>query len=149
MKNLIVLIVIVVGLAFVAQEYTDFKAVDLGKEYFVKIQEKISDQDLISWIKNLFQDKNEVKNYKGPDAEKNLNIFIKSGQFLPNKSGVLKNTKVTWYNEDSKPHTVTGENWGSPEIPAGGTYAKKFDMTGTYQYHCTSNPGMTGEIIVQ
>ena len=149
MKNLIVLIVIVLGSAFAAQKYTDFKAVDLGKEYLVKMEEKISSQDFIPWLKSFFQDENKPKTYQGPAADKNLNVFIREGKFLPNKSGVLKDTKVTWYNEDSKPHTVTGDGWGSPEISAGGTYIKKFDTTGTYQYHCTSNPGMTGEIIVQ
>lgn len=150
MKNLIVFIIVIVVLAFAAQKYTDFKAVDLGKEYLTRIEQRLSSG---GWekVKNWFQGfiKEKVKTYQGPPAEKNLNIFIRDGKFLPNKSAVLKDTKVTWYNEDIKSHTVTGEGWGSPEMAPAATFSKTFSISGTYEYHCSLYPSMTGEIIVQ
>jgi len=150
MKNLFIFIIVIVILAFAAQKYTDFKAVDWGKEYLLKIEQKISSggwNEIKSWFQGVVTEK--IKTYTGPPADKNLNIFIRDGKFLPNKSAVLKDTKVTWYNQDTKPHTVTGEGWGSPEIPASGAFAKTFDAAGVFSYYSSNNPSVTGEIIVQ
>ncbi len=59
---------------------------------------------------------------------------------------------VTWTNNDSPTHTVTGDNGGdpgnSPNIPSGGTFSYLFDTPGTYTYHCSIHPSMTGTVIV-
>ncbi len=150
MKNLIVFIIVIVVLAFAAQKYTDFKAVDLGMKYLAKIEQRLSSggwEELKNWFQGFIKEK--VKNYEGPSPEKNLNIFIRDGKFLPSKSAVLKDTKVTWYNEDTKSHTITGEGWGSPEMAPAATFSKTFSVPGDFEYHCSSYPSMTGEIIVQ
>jgi len=52
---------------------------------------------------------------------------------------------------DAVTHTVTSDNaaWDSGNIPAGGTFKFTFTTAGTFPYHCTIHPGMTGTIIVQ
>jgi plastocyanin len=45
---------------------------------------------------------------------------------------------------------VTADNgeFKSDNIGNGGTYSFTFDKAGTYPYHCTIHPGMTGVVIV-
>jgi amicyanin len=58
---------------------------------------------------------------------------------------------VRWTNKDPLDHTVTFDVAGpaSGTIPQKGSYAVKFDQPGTYPYHCTPHPFMTGVVIVQ
>ncbi len=58
---------------------------------------------------------------------------------------------VRWVNRDPLDHTVTFDTEGpaSGTIPPKGSYAVKFDRPGTYPYHCTPHPFMTGVVIVQ
>ena len=58
---------------------------------------------------------------------------------------------VRWINKDPLDHTVTFDVEGpaSGTIPQKGSYAVKFDAPGTYPYHCTPHPFMTGVVIVQ
>ncbi len=141
MKKLIVLVLIILVIGWYAQNYTSFKAFDYAKYYWQKIN--------WGFLKNIKLQNFNSNGTPTPDAEKQLNIFIRDNQFLPNKNGVRVGTKVTWYNEDNKIHTVTGENWGSGELKIGQPYSRVFDVPGTYKYHCSIHPSMTGEIIVQ
>src|SRR3989339_1777410 len=120
MKNTITAIVVVLLLAIAVQKYTDFKAFDMAKDYGAKAYNKFR-QVLPSSLQN------KIKQYV-PPADKQLNIFVRDGGFFPNKSGILKNSNVTWYNEDIKPHTITGKGWGSVEIQPGETFNKKFTI---------------------
>ncbi|HET7295589.1 MAG TPA: plastocyanin/azurin family copper-binding protein [Gemmatimonadales bacterium] len=58
---------------------------------------------------------------------------------------------VRWTNDDPLEHTVTfaGAEAGSPPIPSHGTYVRRFDQPGTYAYHCTPHPFMTGVVVVK
>ena len=135
MKKLIISIIIVIIAAWGLQNYTGFKAIDLAKGYWQKVD--------LSKIGIFLKDK------KTPDPEKQLNIFIRDGIFVPNLNAARTGIKVIWMNEDSKTHTVTGEGWGSGEIAPGKAYSKTFDAAGDYKYHCSIHPSMTGEIIVK
>jgi len=143
MKKIIIFIIVLAIGAWVAQNYTNFKAIDLAKKYYQQIDFNEAKTWLTSFnIPGLSSEK------KLPDPELRLNVFIRDGVFLPNKSPLKQGAKVTWYNEDTKPHTVTGEGWGSPELAPGKAYTKTFDLPGTYAYHCTLHPSMRGEIII-
>ncbi len=142
MKKIIILIVVIVVAAWGLQNYTSFKALDLAKTYWQKIDSQYLQN--IDWSKiNIFSGE------KTPDPEKQLNIFIRDDKFIPNLNAVKTGVKVTWYNEDNKTHTVTGASWGSEEIGVGKAWSKTFDTAGDYQYHCSLHPSMTGEIIVK
>ena len=58
---------------------------------------------------------------------------------------------VRWTNGDPVEHTVTfdGAEPGSPPIPPRGSYVHRFEKPGTYTYHCTPHPFMTGVVVVK
>ncbi len=62
---------------------------------------------------------------------------------------VKKGDTVTWTNKDSAPHTVTGDGGlSSPMLSLNATYSFTFNNVGTFNYHCTVHPTMTGTVIV-
>ncbi|HEX4602206.1 MAG TPA: plastocyanin/azurin family copper-binding protein [Gemmatimonadales bacterium] len=58
---------------------------------------------------------------------------------------------VRWTNGDPVEHTVTFDSAepGSAPVPPNGTYVHRFDKAGTYRYHCTPHPFMTGVVVVK
>ncbi len=58
---------------------------------------------------------------------------------------------VRWTNTDPIEHTVTfdGAELGSPLIPPHGTFSHRFATAGTYTFHCTPHPFMTGVVVVK
>ena len=61
------------------------------------------------------------------------------------------NNTVTWTNADSAPHTVTANDgtFYSGNIATSGSFTYTFTTPGTYDYHCTYHPWMTGAVIVK
>jgi len=142
MKKIIFFVIILFVGAWVLQNYTNFKAIDLARGYYQKI-----DWNQVSvWMK-----KTGLSDWigtKDPAPKKSLDIFIKDNVFSPDKKTIQKGAKVTWYNEDTKSHTITGSGWGSPELLPGEDYSKAFDLPGTYAYHCSLYPSLKGELII-
>jgi len=77
--------------------------------------------------------------------------------YIPYSVTVKKGTTIIWTNADIAAHTVTS---GTPQsgptgefdsslIPAGATYEKIFENSGTYDYFCMVHPWMTGTITVE
>jgi len=77
-------------------------------------------------------------------------VSISNFAFSPTSLTVKKGTTVTWTNNDSVPHTVTGDNGGpsSGSISSGTSYSYTFTTTGTFAYHCTIHPSMHGTVVV-
>jgi plastocyanin len=75
-------------------------------------------------------------------------VVIKNFAFEPASLNVKAGTSVTWKNEDSTTHTVTGSNWDSGQLQPGQEFQKTFDTAGTYDYHCSIHPSMTGTVTV-
>lgn len=138
MKKFIFLLLIILIAGWYAQNFTSFKAFDYVKYYWQKID--------WSFLKDIMPD---LGGTPVPNPEKQLNIFIRDGKFLPNSNAAKIGIKVTWFNEDDKNHTVTGENWGSGELQPGQAYSRVFDIAGKYKYHCSIHPSMTGELLVE
>lgn len=60
-------------------------------------------------------------------------------------------TEVTWVNEDTYAHTVTGVGgmWGDfAELEQGDTVSYRFEANGVYVYSCVIHPGMVGAVAV-
>jgi plastocyanin len=93
---------------------------------------------------------NEVSFTTGSIAAGN-EVSIMSSSFSPKILTVSVNTTVKWTNSDGIAHTVTSDNavWNSGNISAAGTFSFTFTATGTFNYHCTFHPSMTGTVIVQ
>jgi len=83
-------------------------------------------------------------------------VVIEGEAFSPQTIKVKKGTKVTWTNKDSIGHNVVADDAknaaGLPTqnslISKDGTYSFTFDKTGTFSYHCTPHPFMTGVVEV-
>ncbi len=141
-KNLIILIVIIVAALWGLQNYTDYKAVDYFHGWLQK-----TDFGSAEPYKAKFSNWLLMLRTANPDKE--LNIFIRDGQYVPNSNAIKKDSKVIWRNQDSRAHTVSGEGWGSGQIEPGKTYAKTFDTAGKYSYSCSNHPSEKGELTVE
>jgi plastocyanin len=80
------------------------------------------------------------------------NVAIDNFAFSPASITVKKGTTVTWTNKDSAAHTVTENDDqkgpDSGDLAQGKTYSFTFDTVGTFKYHCTIHPDMTGTVTV-
>ena len=73
--------------------------------------------------------------------------------FTPNAVTITKGGTVTWTNEaGTTAHNVTFTSSGSPSDignMTSGNATRTFNTTGSYSYHCTNHPSMTGTVTVQ
>jgi uncharacterized lipoprotein NlpE involved in copper resistance len=78
-------------------------------------------------------------------------ISIKSFAFSPAVDTISLGTTITWKNNDGVAHTSTSNNgsWDTGSIPAGGSKTTVFNAVGSFPYHCTIHPSMTGIIVVK
>lgn len=81
-------------------------------------------------------------------------VVIDNYQFAPATLTISVGSSITWTNQDSDIHSVAADD-GDPVMfkSAGMDTDDKFSFTftkaGTYLYHCTLHPHMTGKIVVQ
>jgi len=70
---------------------------------------------------------------------------------VPNPAAVAQGTVVTWSNTDSTNHDIVSDTgvWDSGRLATGESFRFTFATRGTYTYHCSIHPGMTGTIVVQ
>lgn len=77
-------------------------------------------------------------------------VAIKGFAFSPDSVDIAVGDSVTWTNDDSATHTVTGDGGiDSKNLAQGDSYTKTFDTAGTFSYHCSIHPSMTGTVIVK
>jgi plastocyanin len=77
-------------------------------------------------------------------------VTIQNFAFGPASLSVAAGTTVTWTNSDSAAHTATADDgtFDSSTIASGATFSQAFDTAGTFAYHCSLHPNMTGTIEV-
>ena len=77
-------------------------------------------------------------------------VAIQNFAFGPASLSVAAGTTVTWTNNDTAPHTATAddESFDSSSIAPGATFSQAFETAGTFAYHCSLHPNMTGTIEV-
>jgi len=75
--------------------------------------------------------------------------ILTTSAYSPSPVTVAVGGSVTWSNNDNIAHTSTGPNWNSGSINPGGKFTTTFSAPGTFTYHCTIHPGMTGTVTVQ
>jgi len=77
-------------------------------------------------------------------------IRISSLKFATDTVRIAAGQSVRWVNGDPVEHTVSFDvDPGSPLIPPNASFIHRFDKPGTYSYHCTPHPFMTGVVIVR
>ena len=85
---------------------------------------------------------------KGLQAFSSKNVDIKNMSFSPQSVNIDKGTAITWTNNDTVTHTVTGDGFDRTLKP-GETFSYTFNDAGIYNYHCLVHPSMKGVITVK
>ncbi len=90
----------------------------------------------------------------GGTANVTINIVGISGanSFSPSPDTVTVGQTVSWKNNDGVTHTSTadGMSWNTMNIAPGGTSTPiAMNTAGSFGYHCTPHPAMTGILVVQ
>ncbi|MHB8511769.1 MAG: cupredoxin domain-containing protein [Actinomycetota bacterium] len=88
-----------------------------------------------------------------PSIASTSSVTIADYSFTPKTITINKGDSVLWTYTSSgqKQHTVTADDnsFGSGTLNPGGTYKHKFDVAGTFNYHCSIHPTlMTGTVKV-
>lgn len=78
-------------------------------------------------------------------------VTIQNFAFNPPSLSVAVGAEVTWTNQDSTAHTVTFDSGGgaSDNLAQSATYKQTFSSAGSFTYHCSIHPNMTGTVTVQ
>lgn len=78
-------------------------------------------------------------------------VSIENFSFNPSEIIIKKGTELTWTNNDSAPHTITSDAgvFQSENLSQGQTYKFTFNEAGTFSYHCSIHPSMTGKVVVE
>jgi plastocyanin len=85
-------------------------------------------------------------------AQATLNtVTIQNFAYSPSVMKVKVGTTVTWENQDSTEHSATADDgsFDTKMLSLGEKGSYTFTKAGTYTYHCSSHPSMTGTIIVE
>jgi plastocyanin len=70
-------------------------------------------------------------------------------RFAPSSITIDRGTKVKWVNKGTLTHTTTANNGAWDEtLGPGETFTRKFRRAGTFAFHCSIHPSMTGTITV-
>jgi plastocyanin len=91
-----------------------------------------------------------VGNITSAESVMPVSVEIKDFAFHPNSTTLPAGTTVTWKNDDSVSHTVTGTNgeFGSDVLRQGQEFSHTFMNPGTYNYRCAIHPYMQAQVIV-
>ncbi len=80
-------------------------------------------------------------------------VMIDNFTFSPASLTIKAGTAVVFTNRDDIPHTVLSDDAGhmvkSKVLDTDDKFSFTFTQPGTYHYHCSIHPHMTGTIIVQ
>lgn len=91
-------------------------------------------------------------NPQSSQAQSSGSVTIQNFAFSPASLTVKKGTTVTWTNKDSAGHTVQETDGQSGPMSGtlsnGQSYNFTFNTAGTFHYHCTIHPSMTGTVTV-
>ena len=70
--------------------------------------------------------------------------------FNPSPLTIAAGTTVRWTNDDTIAHDTTSNAnvWASGNMNPGAHFDFTFQTAGSYPYHCTIHPGMTGTVVV-
>jgi plastocyanin len=78
-------------------------------------------------------------------------VGIANFAYTPSSITVRVGTRVTWTNRQAAiQHTVTADDgsFGSGQLSTGVSFSHVFTTAGTYSYHCSIHPDMTGTVTV-
>ena len=74
---------------------------------------------------------------------------ISDSGFSPAELSIKAGDTVTWTNEASSAHAISGNGFQSETLYPGKAYSHKFDKAGTYNFFCRYHINAKGKIIVR
>ncbi|MFZ0443022.1 MAG: cupredoxin domain-containing protein, partial [Methanobacterium sp.] len=86
----------------------------------------------------------------GCTSQSSNTVTIQNSSFVPASMNVTVGTTVMWINKANATQDVVSDNglFNSGNLSNGMSYNYTFNQSGTYPYHSSINPSMTGTIIV-
>ena len=76
-------------------------------------------------------------------------VRIVDFSFRPSSITISRGDVVKWRNRGDTTHTTTSSSWDSGRLAPGDSFRHRFRRAGTFSYHCSIHPQMTGTIVVQ
>jgi plastocyanin len=79
-------------------------------------------------------------------------VTIENFSFTPFSVTISAGDSVRWTNQDAAvTHTATANNgaFDTGQIKTGSSARVTFKKAGTFNYHCSVHPGMTGRVVVE
>jgi glucose/arabinose dehydrogenase/plastocyanin len=92
-----------------------------------------------------------VANLDGSAHAETFDVSIVGFDFSPDTVVINVGDTVRWTEKDGAFHTTTSDTglWNSGSLDLNETFSFTFNSVGTYNYHCTPHPMMTGMVVVQ
>ncbi len=85
-----------------------------------------------------------------PNPQGTYPVSVKNFVFNPAVLNINAGDTVTWTNNDSAAHRISGAGFQSSDLSKGQSYSFTFTSAGTFDYICAIHPSiMKGEIIVK
>jgi len=78
-----------------------------------------------------------------------IEVSIQNLAFEPKSVKISPGDTVKWTNLDSVSHTIKSTDFASEVLKNGDSFSHTFTQVGTYDYHCSIHPSMTGVVIVE
>jgi hypothetical protein len=75
-------------------------------------------------------------------------VSVVDFSYMPGLVRISAGQTVTWRNDGTEQHDVTGSDWHSGPLDPGYTYRLTFGIAGAYPYRCSIHLDMTGTVIV-
>jgi len=77
-------------------------------------------------------------------------VTVQNNIFTPAATNVTVGATVTWtWAQGAVDHNVTFDDGPKSATQSTGGYTRVFGTAGTYPYHCTIHPSMTGSVTVR
>jgi plastocyanin len=86
-----------------------------------------------------------------PASSATATVSIKRTGFVPKSTNINQDDSVTWTNNDTINHQIVANNGGfaSPILGPGKSWTRKFGNGGTFRYHDSLHPSLTGTVVVK
>ena len=75
-------------------------------------------------------------------------VSVVDFSYMPGVVRIATGQTVTWRNDGTEQHDVTGSDWHSGPLDPGYTYHLTFGLAGIYAYRCSIHLDMMGTVIV-
>jgi len=131
-KNLLVVLIIVM-------------VIIIGAIYFLQQPKNMEDNQ-----PNMNNDQSDQPSgSEANNSPKTFDVTIVNFSFSPTEITIKAGDTVTWTNQESAPHTISGNGFQSNTLSKGQSFSFTFDNKGVFDYICGIHPSMKGRITVQ